>query len=178
MRSLEVAADEFDDDALDGEGLVWGDDHWGGGWVVAAEDDDAVAVLHFDGNAFEGGLAIHEAGADLPGDEGGVDVGSVVDEDDVVGFEGWFHGVKTEAEAVAVGGPQVSEDGEHFELFLGVGWFACGDGAIEWEFARVEGLGGVVFVSCADEDGFGDVEGDGEGVEGALPGGAFVAFEG
>lgn len=98
--------------------MVVGDDHGGDGGVVASEDDDFLVVLYFDGDAFESGLAIDEAGADFSGDKGGVNVGAVVDEDDIVGFEGGFHGVEAEAEAVAVGCPHVSEDGEHFELFL------------------------------------------------------------
>lgn len=115
---LQIAADEADDDALDGEVGGFVDEGGGDAGVVAAEDDGSLAAPALDGDALEGRVAVDEAGADAALDVLGLDAGAVVDQDDIAGLEGRLHAVVGEPQAVVVGRPLVAEDGEHFELFL------------------------------------------------------------
>lgn len=147
----QVSRDKLDDDALDGEfvGIVNDDGRRRG--VVASEDDGALTGALFDADSFEGGVVVEEARADFALNEFRVDVRPVLDEDDVVWFECGFHAVEFEAKAVAVGAPEVAEDGEHFELFLCFGRDAGRDSAKEGEFFCFQRLGGVVVFGVADK---------------------------
>lgn len=133
--------------------------------------------MPFDGDAFERWLAVDEAGTDAALHVLGLDGGAVVDEDDVAGFEGRFHAVVGEAEAVEVGRPLVAKDGEHFELVLRLGGRAGGDSAKQWQLARFERLRCVVVGAATDEHCLRHIERDGECVERALGWRGLAAFD-
>jgi hypothetical protein len=133
--------------------------------VIAAEDDDPPVAAPVDGNAFEGRLAVDQAGADSPLDEFGLHVGAVVDEHDVAGLERRLHAIKRESQTEMVRRPLMTQDGEHFELFLGLGRRPGGDGTEERKLAGIQGLRRVVLGPAADEHALRHVQRPGQGVE-------------
>ena len=58
----------------------------------------------------------------------GIDPGAVLDQNEVAGLERRFHRVEAQTQAIAIGAPQVPEDGEHFHLFLACGGSSGGNG--------------------------------------------------
>lgn len=77
-----------------------------------------MSIPPFHCNAFERGLAIYQAGADAALDVLGFHGRTVVNQDDVAGFQRGFHAVEGKAEAEIIGRPLMSQDREHFELLL------------------------------------------------------------
>ena len=162
---LQIAADERDHNALDGKlGRGVHNDGRGVG-IITAQNNESLARPPLDPNAFQRGVPVDEAGADAALDVFGIDVGTVVDQNDVAGFERGLHRVVVQAEAIAIRGPEVPEHGEHFELFLRFAGRTGRDRSEQGHFAGFERLRSVVIGSLAEQHGFGHVERHGQGVQ-------------
>lgn len=128
-------------------------------------------------HAFERGMAVDKAGTDSALYVDGIDIWAVLDEDEIVGLEGWLHAGKAEFEAVSIGGPKVPKYGEHLKLRLRFRWFPGWYGSQQRKLAGFHRLWRVVVWSGPDEHGLWHVEGDGEGVNSAFGRVPFVLLD-